>query len=117
FQLQIDDIRLGSNVASPVPGPVTNVVVTPGNNQLKISWHNPSSSFTGTMIRTGPSWPADWADGTLVVDRAASPNSDDNYTITGLANGSTYKYTLFSHDNAGHYGVKVGATGTPAPLG
>ncbi|MDO8585409.1 MAG: sugar-binding protein [Armatimonadota bacterium] len=116
YSLLIDDVGLGSNVASLGPGPVSDVIATPGNGKITLSWRNPpDASFTGTIIRWGDwYWPADWMSGNPVVDKAGSPNAAETYTVTGLTNGVIYRYSLMAHDSSGHYSVRVGTSGVPA---
>ena len=62
------------STSMPGPAPLASFVATPGDHQITLSWHNPSSaSFTGAMIRyktTG--CPVSATDGTLLVDRSAA---------------------------------------------
>jgi len=87
------------------PGPVTNLTAASGPLGVNLSWTNPTDTdFTGTMIRcktTG--FPTNQTDGTLVVDKANSPGSTDNYSHTGLTAGVTYYYRVFAHDETPNY--------------
>ena len=97
------------------PAAVSSFAATSGTAQVSLTWHNPSDSdFTGTMIRyktTG--YPTSTTDGTLVVDKAASPNTNDASTHTGLTGGVTYYYSAFSHDGIPNYASAANANATP----
>ncbi|MDO8684173.1 MAG: sugar-binding protein, partial [Armatimonadota bacterium] len=97
------------------PQPVTNFTATPGNKQISLSWHNPLfAGFTGTMIRyKTDGYPTSVTDGTLVCDRNAAGGSNDSYTHTGLANGTTYFYSAFAHDNVPNYTAKADVNAVP----
>ena len=103
--------------ASAPPGPVTNFVATPGIAQNVLSWHNPSEpTFTGTMIRFKTNgFPTSPTDGTLVIDKANSPNTNDSHTHTGLTNDITYFYTAFAHSSSAYAGG-ANASATPSAV-
>jgi len=88
-----------------------------GNGMIRLSWTNPSDpSFSGTMIRfktTG--YPTGPTDGSFVVDKANTPGSTDSHLHTGLANGVTYYYSAFAHNEAPNYATKVNGSATPRP--
>ncbi|MDO8684123.1 MAG: DUF4038 domain-containing protein [Armatimonadota bacterium] len=109
-------------LATPVdvtaPGPVSLFSATTSEGQISLSWRNPSDSdFTATMIRyktTG--YPTSASDGSLLVDKANSPGSDDSLVHTGLLGSTTYYYRAFAHDATPNYNtsfVTASAT-TPA---
>jgi len=97
------------------PSPVTSFTATPGDAQVALAWHNPSASdFAATMIRfRTDTYPTSPTDGTLVIDKAGSPNANDSYTHTGLTNWLTYYYTAFSHDVRPNYSSGANATAKP----
>ena len=79
---------------------VQNVIATPGDRQVKLTWSNPvRADYSATKIlrRTDryPTGPTDgtsiyWFNGTVCID-------------TGLVNGQTYYYGLFAHDTSFSY--------------
>jgi hypothetical protein len=113
------DLRLVTLPDITAPGPVTSFVALPGDQQVSLSWHNPSDSdFTGTMIRckTG-TYPTGPTDGMLVVDKPKSPNTNDNHVDISLTNGTTYYYSAFAHDAVPNYAAKADASATPIYFG
>lgn len=93
------------------PGNVTNFTATPGNQQVSLSWTNPTDpDFTGTKIMfktTG--YPTGPADGTQVYD-----SNGTGMTHTGLTNGVTCYYKAFAHDAVPNYASGAQASATPA---
>ncbi|MDO8589593.1 MAG: sugar-binding protein [Armatimonadota bacterium] len=98
------------------PGNVTNLSAAVGPSSVILSWHNPADTdFTGTLIRyktTG--YPTGPDDGTLVVDKANSPDTNDSFVHSVSTNGVTYYYKAYAHDATPNYasGAAVKA-GTP----
>lgn len=82
------------------PNPVTNFTVSSSNTVNELSWTNPSSGqFASTMIRyKTDGYPTGPTDGTLLIDKPNTPNSIDNFTHSGLTNGTTYYYAAFARD-------------------
>ncbi|MDO8589494.1 MAG: sugar-binding protein [Armatimonadota bacterium] len=94
------------------PSNVTNFAATPGAGQISLSWTNPGSDFTGTMVRfktTG--YPTDTADGTQIYD-----SSGTSYVHTGLTNGVTYYYKAFAHDGVPNYASGAQISASPGPI-
>ncbi|MCA9387559.1 MAG: VCBS repeat-containing protein, partial [Candidatus Andersenbacteria bacterium] len=93
------------------PQPVTGLSTIAGDEQVALSWTNPSGSdFAGVRVyrKTG-SVPSSAGDGTLVYDGSGSST-----TNTGLSNNTTYYYGVFSHDSVDNYAVGVSASARPA---
>ena len=104
------------------PGDVTGFTATAGDEQVSLSWTNPSNAdFVGTkVIRKEGSYPVNVSDGAEVCNRPDSPGSTDSYTNTSLTNGITYYYTAFAYDEVPWYSSAVDsaqdyATPTAAP--
>jgi FG-GAP-like repeat/Dockerin type I domain len=95
------------------PAPVTNLTLTPGNNQITLSWTNPATpDFTGTLIRyrvdyspTGP------ADGTLLADLPGAPGFSQAFVHAGAQAGVTYYYAAFAHDAKPNYATPTYVNG------
>lgn len=102
--------------ASP-PGPVTSFAAVPSDQQISLSWTNPSESyFVGTMIRyktTG--YPTGIADGTLLVDRTTAPGLSDSYVHTNLTNGVMYYYRAFPYNDVPTYNTTASVTVSSVP--
>jgi len=110
------ELQEGGPPDTTSPGPVTQFTAVAGTGQVALSWTNPSDAdFTGTMIRykttgcpTGPT------DGSLVVDKANIPASNDSFLHSGRTNGTTYYYVAFAHDAIPNYSTAENANATPA---
>ena len=83
---------------------VQNVVLTPGDKKVNLSWTNPAGgSYSATKIlRRSDRFPTGAADGTVVYWFNGTVCSD-----TGLNYGQTYYYALFAHDTAYSYATGV----------
>ena len=108
-------VQQSITVAPAVPGAPTNVIATPGNAQVTLSFAAPSdggSTITQYVVgwndmTTNPtSDPAGFAD-------QAFPGGSSPLTITGLTNGDTYAFTVSAADASGP-GVGGTATATPS---
>lgn len=91
------------------PDVVTVVTPTPGDGEVVLTWTNPASvDFTGTMVRVSTSaFPTTVSDGSLVSDVAGAPSGSSTVTHSGLENGTTYYYSLFSHNGTPEYSAAV----------
>ena len=108
--LYFDDLFIGEAAPDVTPpGPVTNFVATGGDTQVSLSWTNPTSDYSGTMIRfsTG-GYPLDQNDGTLLYNGTGTST-----THTGLTNGVTYYYSAFAYDAVPNYSARASASAIP----
>ena len=83
------------------PGPATNLVATPGDGQVSLSWIRPADAdLAGVMVvrKPGGTAPSGPEDGTVVYNGTASSCTD-----TGLTNGQPYAYAAFAYDTALNY--------------
>ena len=108
------DALLQQDTASP--GIVTSFIATGGDTQTSLSWHNPSDAdFKGTTIRyRTDTYPTNSGDGSLLVDKLNTPNTNDTTIHTGLTNGKTYYYAAFAHDVVPNHSTAATATATAA---
>jgi len=92
------------------PGPITGLVVVPGDQQNQLTWINPvDADFLQVQIqRSTIAFPADPSSGTTVFT-----GSGTNYLDGGLTNGTTYFYTVFARDTSLNYSTGVQGAGTP----
>ncbi len=114
---------VGPAAAPTPPALVTNFSASDGDDaQSALSWKNPSDSDLAQVVvqrKTG-SYPTSHTNGTTVYNNASpTPGATATYSNTGLANGTTYYYAVFSRDSAGSWNDTVTAgsnadTGTPA---
>ena len=79
---------------------IKNVVVTPGNCQVRLTWSTPTwSNYLATrIVRRADRYPTGPADGTTIYWFNGTSCID-----TGLINGLTYYYGLYAHDTAYEY--------------
>ncbi|RJQ50805.1 MAG: hypothetical protein C4521_13725 [Actinobacteria bacterium] len=96
----------------PTLGPpnVTNVSAVPGEGQIRLSWANPSvPGFSGVLVvRKEGSAPAATTDGTQIYS-----GSGTTWTDSGLTNGKTYCYRIFSEDGSGRFSSGVTVSAVP----
>jgi fibronectin type 3 domain-containing protein len=95
------------------PGPPSGLTATPGRGQVTLSWTAPTSDggagISGYLVYQGTS-PGGEA-GTSVN---GSPVSATSYTVTGLANGTTYYFKVAAVNDAKQQGNDSGeASATP----
>jgi hypothetical protein len=122
FRVQSQDASLNTatsgdftftTLSNPPPSNVGDLTVTPGDGQNVLSWTNPSDpDFAGVRVNvctdTFPSGPFD-PDCTVVFDGLAN-----GFTHTGLTNGTTYFYGVYSRDSSGQFASGALGSGTPS---
>jgi hypothetical protein len=98
------------------PAAPTGFAVTAGNAQNTLNWNNPADAdFTKAVIRyrTDGKYPVSPSDGFAATEKPAAPGSSDSYLHTGLANGTTYYYSVFAVDASGNASSPARAQATP----
>ncbi len=92
------------------PANISNLVVTPSNQQNALSWTNPNDAdFAGVKIqRSTVDYPNSPNSGTTIYNGAGTSTIN-----AGLTNGTTYFYTAFAYDNSGNFASGAVADGTP----
>jgi hypothetical protein len=92
---------------------VSSFTATPGSGQVTLSWTNPTDTdFAGVrIVRKANSAPASTTDGTVVYDSTGT-----GFTDTVTADGTTYYYKAFSHDEVPNYASGALASATPGDL-
>lgn len=99
----IPDLTLTSSpTVYTVPGAPTSLSATPGNASVALSWVAPSYVGSGTVNY------ALYRGATLVYNSTGT-----SFTDTGLANGTSYSYTVYASNTWGTGGVSNTATTTP----
>lgn len=84
-------------VLETIPGKPTNISVNPGNSQISLTWTAPTdtggSPITGYMITyTTDSW---------TTSHGKISGTSTSTTITGLTNGHTYSFRVYSINSIG----------------
>ncbi|MBA2508250.1 MAG: right-handed parallel beta-helix repeat-containing protein [Nocardioidaceae bacterium] len=91
------------------PAPVTDLTASPGDRSVSLAWTNPSDIAGVTVVATtGQTAPSSPSAGTVVYDGTGSQS-----THTGLNNGTTYSYSVFTYDTERNYSDAVTAAATP----
>ena len=100
------------------PAAVTALTASAGDAEVTLAWTNPADSGALRVVvrfSTGTSFPAHPADGQPLIDRAATAGAADGVLHTGLANGTTYRYSVFVVDAWGNVASPTTASATPQP--
>lgn len=107
------------------PKNVQNLAIKKGNEQLTISWKDPTDTvvenqtictWAGTkVVYKEGSYPTSPTDGTVAIDNKVRDAYENGYTITGLTNGITYYFRLFPYSENDVYNMDSSneITGTP----
>jgi cysteine-rich repeat protein len=92
------------------PGNVTSFVATPGDQQVSLSWTNPTDvDFQAVkIVRKTTGFPTGQTDGTLVYEGTATSKLD-----LGLSNGTLYYYKAFTFDAVPNFSSGTEASATP----
>lgn len=96
------------------PEPVSNLVATPGNGQITVTWDDPSypdrsaDDFTVVFVYWDPD--NSFGNGSTEVDPGV-----ESYTITSLTNGTSYGITVQTMDNSFNTSTERVTSATPAP--
>jgi YVTN family beta-propeller protein len=95
------------------PSPVTGVTATLGTGAVTLRWTRPSDTGYVIIRRSAPNGaaPATAIDGTPVYTGTAASTP-----VTGLGNGTTYRFTIFSISPLGDIGGTASVTATPAAV-
>jgi hypothetical protein len=89
--------------AAATPGVPTSLFVTAGNGQVSLSWTAPSNDGGAAITDYTVQYSTDIGGGTgstwATFSRAASATA--NATVTGLTNGTSYKFRVAAVNSAG----------------
>jgi chitodextrinase len=99
------------------PPPAPGSFAAAASDQVNVlTWNNPLEPDLERVIirvRTDGSHPVSPLDGFAVTDQPATPGDGDSFTHSGLANGTTYSYSIFAVDTWGNVSLAAQAQGTP----
>ena len=111
-QLEVGPNQARASSDITPPSEVTGASVNAGLT-LGLSWSNPSSDYSSTVIRKSISgYPATHRDGTQVYGDSGTSFVDTDVTL-----GTTYYYKIFTVDPAGNYSLAgVSVQGFPVDL-
>ena len=93
------------------PAEVTSLTATSGNAQVTLCWTNPADSdFSKAMVEYATTAVPSTVLCTYEV--AGTAGAAGTYTVTGLTNGTSYTFTVYTQDGTGNRsgGVSVKAT-------
>lgn len=92
------------------PSRVTSFAAATQDQAVRLSWSNPSGSFTGVLIRgSANAFPASPTDGYFVYQGSSTSTTNVN-----LTNGIIHYYSAFSYDTAPNYSAASTASAVPA---
>ncbi|MFQ5767258.1 MAG: Ig-like domain-containing protein [Acidobacteriota bacterium] len=106
--------QAGGDTSSPAA--VTGAAAVGTDRTALLSWTNPVDPDLARIIvryRTDGVSPVSPVDGFPLADRPASPLASETATHSGLANGTTYSYSIFALDSAGNVSAAARVQATP----
>ena len=104
-------VKLNPEIDTTPPSLITDFNASDGEDgQSTLTWTNPPDADLAEVVvrrKTG-GYPADHTDGELVYrDTSPTPGQAISHTDTGLINGTTYYYAVFSRDASGNWNDTV----------
>ncbi|HEU0130448.1 MAG TPA: L,D-transpeptidase family protein [Mycobacteriales bacterium] len=99
--------------AAAPPTPVTGLTATPADSQVTLRWTNPADADLAgvTIVVKEGAVPTGAADGT--AKEVAAPATST--VVTGLANGTSYGFAVFTRNTAGDLSDPSSITSSPVP--
>lgn len=99
------------------PDPPSGLTASPGDGRATLAWVIPPSGAARVVIRyrTDGQYPASPADGFPAGSVSAGAGSPASFPHTGLTNGTTYRYSVFSIDDSGNASPAAQTQATPTP--
>ena len=96
-----------SNADSTPPAKVTELVATEGNGKIILAWTNPADEdFFGVRI-------SEKSNGGTLSNAVFLQNPANTFTVSELANGTAYEFSVIALDKALNESGAVTASGTP----
>ena len=85
------------------PGTPTSVLVTRGNAQVSLSWTAPTSNGGNAIIQYRVQYAPEGGDDYSTWSSSISTlSTSTSYTVTGLTNGTSYKFRVVAANSAGN---------------
>lgn len=115
--VQFADVSiLTSTVTNPSdlvpPGPVSELVATPGFASVTLTWANPADAASTVILRSTVGFASTPLEDDLHEEVFNEPG-DEFEDDEGLINGTTYFYTVFARDAAGNTSIPAHVQATP----
>lgn len=99
--------------AAAAPTTVTGLAAAPADSRVTLTWTNPADAdFAGVTVvqKDGTTAPATTADGTTRYT-----GTGQSVTVTGLTNGASYSFAVFTRNTAGDVSSPATLTSSPVP--
>jgi polygalacturonase len=107
---QLKIVTVSTDTDNVPPAAITDLTAAIANQQVTLTWTNPTSDFSGVrIVRKIGAVPDDPTDGAVVYDGTAATCQDQ-----GLTNGIRYYYAAFSYDNLRNYAKRTWISATPS---
>ena len=117
----------GSTGNNAAPNPINDLIIKNDDSSVTIYWGDSTdvegdedSAWAGTkLVMKESDYPASVSDGKVLLNnKVRDKYKTDGYTVTGLANGKTYYFTLFPYSVSGGYNYDSSnrITGEPESL-
>lgn len=93
------------------PSPVTSLAPTPGSKQVRLTWTNPADITGVTVVFKTGTPPATTSDGTAIQLGVVATT-----TVTGLVNGTSYGFSVFTRNATNEVSAPASVTAKPVAV-
>ena len=107
-----NEVTVTLSTTSVPPGAPTNVIATPGNAQVTLSWSAPASDGRAAISRY--EYKQETTRGGNLGRWTTTGGTGTTYTVAGLTNGTTYYFQVRAVNRVGDGPASVEASTTPA---
>ena len=107
-----NEVTVTLSAATVPPGAPTNVIATPGNAQVTLSWSAPASDGGAAISRY--EYKQETTRGGNLGRWTTTGGTGTSYTVAGLTNGTTYYFRVRAVNRVGDGPASVEASTTPA---